>query len=1803
MSFPRPCKQFAKTGACSHKACRNGHPQPLHAPLYLQAPGKDIAIQSWKRTARAKCTSHIAPESIEAFFVGAKFLVERDAESMQEVISYMSKESGLRYIEQLVEREFSALPPASRIEVFRSQVIPFLETISHPRVLASLVAENALGAIYNFVYGLSGSRAASLISSICSVLEALSEDDETRAEWLEDSLAVFHRIILQDILTSMDKGDMSGKLHISRRYMNQLTRNGEEPTHGHGQIIKFVPRQELPGGRHDNDHKDFSLIQIMPTIEEILSPRQEYLPERDSSSWHVSGLDGLLDRNFRLLREDNVGIIRDAIHHIIKAVPEKSPRANVYKGARIIKFKFHWNAGFVFQVSFPQPPRLRRLPAPQREAWWTESRRLQPGTLVCLTINGDHAAFCTVTHGPDEQSHIKDKKATRVGSSLKGEDQVFVMLTTLGPDERTVRSIVDFFDDRGQSFFMTEFPGVLLPSFEPTLRALQRIKTTNRLPFDNFLVPSRADVQTMIPPPLYSLRDGFQFNLRCLMTDDADFFVQPDKRVDPERLYSNSILDQAQARALVNSLQHCIGLIQGPPGTGKSYTGIALIEVLLANRYANSGNIGPILCVSYTNHALDQLLEFLLDRKITKNIVRIGSQSKSERLAGCILRDISRLATKTREEKSMQKSLRYELKRCEDKFNRLSFRQIPASKVPPYLFEYYPNHFEQLFYSDEYDLEPSQVKNPGAIIKAWLTSGMGSENEPGRSFKDLVHVNIYSMTQAERTTVYNQWLEDIAEETLCEAVELVSAHAGIKHNWDRIRSEVDLRCLADADVIGVTTTGLANNLEMLQKLQVKVVICEEAGEVLEAHLLTALLPSIEHAIFIGDHLQLCPVVQNYDLSRENPNGGVRYSLDVSLFERLVSPKSAFGADLPYSMLETQRRMHPSIAGLIRDTLYPDLKDAACVSEYPRVSGMKRRLFWLDHRSYEGNTADDAVATSYWNEHEVEMAVALVNHLVSQGDRKSGEIAVLTPYLGQLHRLRQRLSKLFAICIGERDQEDLEKAGLKPDNNVGPAVKSNLLDALRVSTVDNFQGEEAKVVVISLVRSNPQNRCGFLSTPNRINVLLSRAQHGMYILGNSETSRHIPMWAQVIKLLKQDDNFGPKLHLECSRHPNAVLVVSEPNDFLRLSPEGGCNLRCTKRLKCGHACEQRCHSDMLHNAAFCGQPCSRTRVSCAHPCPELCGNICPFNCTALVTRDGRKLPCGHLMETLPCFQDRDTTKFDCVQLVRKTVARCKHEISAPCYLDVSASSYQCTSPCGAQLSCGHTCSRKCNECNTLDGVHHGVCRQQCACHGTEPCPPCEAACEVRCKHSKCTRKCYEPCTPGCTLPCAAPCNHIPCSRRCEKLLRCGHQCPSVCGEQCPPARFCRICAKDAVKNHQVDFILEQSYENINLDKSPCIFPRCGHFLTVESMDAQMDLARYYTLDKDRRPVSIKEGPMELSRMADIKNCALCRGHLRDIARYGRLKFILYLNREYLPLAEEMARRVQSLKDLDYKQKTALSSVLQTMKGALGYLSVSRWGEILKMREQIEVYQHKVSPNQQPFVRVLAMIEIARRKSNISTDGFNDGNNMLQLKGVLLAAALNLRLHIALLTDFLRIKGRARTRLTLDLSETRNECETLIDSAEDLKLPPLEAEGRLFLAQLHALERGHCVDAEESNTHLDNGLASLKRAREVIAAFPTQTRGLESEIDAAENMFLSTFYSIVTNAERLAVVQAMANEFVGTGHWYYCGNGHPFTIGECGGAIQESLCPECGAPVGGRQHRVVDGVTRADDLEESAPGGYW
>lgn len=86
---------------------------------------------------------------------------------------------------------------------------------------------------------------------------------------------------------------------------------------------------------------------------------------------------------------------------------------------------------------------------------------------------------------------------------------------------------------------------------------------------------------------------------------------------DPQQC---TTLHKAQAESLFAALSRRLALIRGPRDAGKSYTGVALVTALLAN--CEAVNLGPIFCVCYTNHALDQLLEHLVAHSVY-HIIRV----------------------------------------------------------------------------------------------------------------------------------------------------------------------------------------------------------------------------------------------------------------------------------------------------------------------------------------------------------------------------------------------------------------------------------------------------------------------------------------------------------------------------------------------------------------------------------------------------------------------------------------------------------------------------------------------------------------------------------------------------------------------------------------------------------------------------------------------------------------------------------------------------------------------------------------------------------------------------------------------------------------------------------------------------------------------------------------------------------------------------------------------------------------------------------------------------------------------------
>ena len=91
----------------------------------------------------------------------------------------------------------------------------------------------------------------------------------------------------------------------------------------------------------------------------------------------------------------------------------------------------------------------------------------------------------------------------------------------------------------------------------------------------------------------------------------------------------------------------------------------------------------------------------------------------------------------------------------------------------------------------------------------------------------------------------------------------------------------------------------------------------------------------------------------------------------------------------------------------------------------------------------------------------------------------------------------------------------------------------MLKGVHITVVDNFQGEESDIILLSLVRNNSNSNIGFLKIENRVCVALSRARKGMYIMGNMDNLTHSsPLWEKIRETLKYQKAIGNRLELQC-----------------------------------------------------------------------------------------------------------------------------------------------------------------------------------------------------------------------------------------------------------------------------------------------------------------------------------------------------------------------------------------------------------------------------------------------------------------------------------------------------------------------------------------------------------------------------------------------------------------------------------------------------------------------------------------------
>jgi DNA polymerase III delta prime subunit len=328
--------------------------------------------------------------------------------------------------------------------------------------------------------------------------------------------------------------------------------------------------------------------------------------------------------------------------------------------------------------------------------------------------------------------------------------------------------------------------------------------------------------------------------------------------------------------------------------------------------------------------------------------------------------------------------------------------------------------------------------------------------------------------------------------TFAEALPLLRGRGEIGDILDRLADDYStiVRQLArNALIVGCTITSLSQRFDEVRELGITAVIVEEAAKVLETEMLIFLALSPARLILVGDQAQLRPIVASDD---------VRFfgRFSQSLFERLQR------LGVRAVALNKQGRSISPIADLYRRRYADPLSDLKV--KIPDIPFIDRSVQWVDVQAQpRGET----------NEDEAEFVREMLRRAKLTGRMNLRDVSVLTPYNAQK-----------ALLI-----ESLRRDELLPRD---------------VCTVDEFQGKQNLVIVISLVAYTPSL---FMRDERRITVLVSRARSRLIIFGNRAGFGEVPEWRPIIECIEKANRLA-KLCLDRKCYSRAADMLKD-NDAL------------------------------------------------------------------------------------------------------------------------------------------------------------------------------------------------------------------------------------------------------------------------------------------------------------------------------------------------------------------------------------------------------------------------------------------------------------------------------------------------------------------------------------------------------------------------------------------------------------------------------------------------------------------------------
>ena len=298
----------------------------------------------------------------------------------------------------------------------------------------------------------------------------------------------------------------------------------------------------------------------------------------------------------------------------------------------------------------------------------------------------------------------------------------------------------------------------------------------------------------------------------------------------------------------------------------------------------------------------------------------------------------------------------------------------------------------------------------------------------------------------------------------------------------RDASDMKAAQLKDARVVGVTCHSAINAI--LDKRKFQMVILDECSQIIEP---LSMLPIIRSKpnflVAVGDPLQLPPVLASPSHLPQRSQHG----LDRPLFTRLLS------VGYPSTLLDTQYRCHPFLSGLANKLFYDGrLRDGCLASDRPcMLAGLPPLLFVDCHGKEERKFA------SIWNQKEVTLCVDMAKKLIDAGIN-ADDIGVICLFREQASQIKKAIN----LALGAEDE-----------------TKSS---SIMVATVDSFQGNEKKIIILSTAVTSPG---AFSADPKRLNVALTRAKNHLIIVGCSPALSAQSVWSRILQYIRSPNAFG------------------------------------------------------------------------------------------------------------------------------------------------------------------------------------------------------------------------------------------------------------------------------------------------------------------------------------------------------------------------------------------------------------------------------------------------------------------------------------------------------------------------------------------------------------------------------------------------------------------------------------------------------------------------------------------------------